>query len=247
MMSSLGGPTSHVYTKLWKLTESDSPELFESLHTSGSFMMKFDIDPDDIVSSGCDYCYNPRLDGLYIELYGDDQAADVPAKVYLKVAHMGDSSFLLPSDANGGKKVKLLRQTPENLDGGHVMTFDYGDYVENVYDPKLLLKFQKAEHSICEDTVTFFGAEPCKSPYATYTITLPRNDDYLCSLDPDQHVSGTNCQDLDFTKFNMVKVYAKINSWSDYPVQPDEETMQRNIRQMRMAKSIKLKHLDDME
>jgi len=247
MMSSLGGPTSHVYTKLWKLTETDSPELFESLHTTGSFMMKFDIDPDDIVSSGCDYCYNPRLDGLYIELYGDDQAADVPAKVYLKVAHMGDSSFLLPSDANGGKKVKLLRQTPENLDGGHVMTFDYGDYVENVYDPKLLLKFQKAEHSICEDTETFFGAEPCKSPYATYTITLPRNEEYECSLDPDQHVSGTNCKDLDFTKFNMVKVYAKINSWSDYPVQPDEETMQRNIRQMRMAKSMKLRHLDDME
>jgi len=246
MMSSLGGPTSHVYTKLWKLTETDSPELFESLHSTGSFMMKFEIDPNDIVSSGCAYCYNPRLDGLYIELYGDDQPENVPAKVYLKVAHMGDSSFLLPA-ADGGNKVKLLRQTPENLDGGHVMTFDYGDYVENIYDPKLILKFQKAEHSICEDTESFFGAEPCKSPYATYTITLPRNDNYACSLDPDQHVSGTNCQDFDFTKFNMVKVYAKINSWSDYPVQPDQETMTRHIRRMRMAKSMETTRLQDEE
>ena len=64
-------------------------------------------------------------------------------RVYLKVAHMGDSSFLLPA-IGGGNKVKLLRQTPENVDGGHVMTCDYGEYVQDIYDPKLLLKFLEA-------------------------------------------------------------------------------------------------------
>ena len=65
------------------VVQVDSPELFESLHTTGSFMMKFEIDPEDIVSSGCDYCYNARLDGLYIELYGEDQPANVPTKCVL--------------------------------------------------------------------------------------------------------------------------------------------------------------------
>ena len=42
--------------------------------------MKFEIDPEDVLSTGCDSCYNARLDGLYIEFHGRPQPSNVPSR-----------------------------------------------------------------------------------------------------------------------------------------------------------------------
>ncbi|XP_076815981.1 uncharacterized protein LOC143461922 [Clavelina lepadiformis] len=232
LVSSSAGPASHTYTAHWKFDNNTYPEVIETLQTDGQFTIQLEVDPNNVAIGGCEDCYNGRLISYYVELSGQDQPATVPTKIYVKVAHMGDSNFLTPL-ADGSKEVVLLEQTPENVDGGHVMSFDLSSPVASVQDPALTAEFLKPEHRFCENSDEFFGTKPCKSPYASYVVTVPRNDGLVCSLDPNEMVSGTNCQDLDFTKFDTISVYVKVKAWSDYPSQPNAASMTKLVAGLR--------------
>ncbi|CAK8691898.1 unnamed protein product [Clavelina lepadiformis] len=233
-ISSLAGPSSHVYTPFWEFNEVNNPDLIASLQTNGEFSMQLMVDPDDPSVGGCDSCYNARLLSFYVELSGAAQPSAVPSKIYIKVAHLGDSSFMLPL-VNGQKAIELLQQTPEDVDAGHIMSFDLSNPILSVADPALAVDFLKTEHKFCENSDDFFGSKPCKSPYATYIIKIPRDKNQDCSLDPNYQVSGSNCKELDFTKFDTVRVYEKVKSWSGYPVQPSAEEMKRLISKSKEA------------
>ncbi|XP_078485709.1 uncharacterized protein LOC100176654 [Ciona intestinalis] len=232
LIASSAGPSSHTFNAYWEYNQATYPDIIDQLHTEGQFTFKIDVDPNDVTTTGCQDCYNGRLVSMYIELDGATQPSTVPTTVYIKVAHMGDSYFLVP-ETGGAVATTLLEQTPENVDGGHVMSYDQSNPVTSTQDPTLDAKFLKAEYKFCENSNEFFGVKPCKSPYATYVVTVPRNDELVCSLDPNEAVSGTNCMDLDFTKFTTVRVYAKVKAWSDYPVQPDLVTMETYVKAVR--------------
>ena len=58
------------------------------------------------------------------------------------------------------------------------------------------------ENKFCQNTNNqrdFFGGRACKSPYATYTVVVPKGS-HECSLNADDWVSGSNCKGLDLTK-----------------------------------------------
>lgn len=232
MMASSAGPASHVYTLFKEFNEITSPDILSDLQSTGTFTVRINLDADDLHITGCENCYNQRLDALYIELEGADQPSTVPSKLYVKVSHLGDSYFLVPTNS-GAKEVVLLQQSPESVDGGHIMSFDSDHLVSSTADPQLSAKFLKKEHKFCENSNDFFTQKPCKSPYSTFVVSIPKNSDYVCTLNPSEMVSGTNCQDLDLTLFTNVKVYAKINSWSEYPPRPEASILDRLITEVR--------------
>ncbi|CAK8686959.1 unnamed protein product [Clavelina lepadiformis] len=220
-VSSSAGPASHTFNAVWKFDKDNDPLVFQSLYEDGLFTVQLEVDPNDNRVAGCDNCYNGRLISMYIELIGESQAEGVPSTVYVRAVHLGDSNFLLPSNDGAGKTIVTLRQTPGDTAGGNIMTFDFKNYVDSRVDPALEKLFDKEGSKFCENTnnqLDFFGKQSCKSAYATYTVVVPKGD-HDCNLDPNEWVDGLNCDGLDLTKFNAVRVYTRIKSWSDYPAQ----------------------------
>ncbi|XP_076806312.1 uncharacterized protein LOC143449870 [Clavelina lepadiformis] len=198
--------------------QDTDPIVFKSLEDNEQFTLKLEVDPNDETIAGCANCYNGRLISMYIELSGKSQQSYVPSIVYVRVVHLGDSSFLSPGTDGAGKTVVRLQQTPEDVAGGNVMTFDMEKPVTSKIDPALKQIFANDGNKFCEDVAKpsdFFGGRSCKSPYATYTVVVPKGD-HACSLDPDNWVDGSNCKGLDLTQFDTVRVYTRIKSWSNY-------------------------------
>ncbi|XP_076810183.1 uncharacterized protein LOC143452921 [Clavelina lepadiformis] len=219
-ISTTSGAGSHTYTLLREFDYATYPKLFALLRKKGRFVVHLDLDPSNAATTGCVSCYNARLISIYVEVNGSAQPPTVSSRIYVKVAHMGDSYFLLPL-SDGNTTVVRYQQKPENIAGGHVVYFNKNQLVTSILDPSLNEKFEQSEgNRFCHDYTRaqdFFGGQLCKSPYATYTITVPRRRRLQCH----RHVSGTNCRDLDFTRFENVRIFMKIRAWSDYPSPPN--------------------------
>ncbi|CAK8674628.1 unnamed protein product [Clavelina lepadiformis] len=219
-ISSSAGPASHTFNEYWEFDQTSRPDMLKSLHENGQFNFNLELHPNDITLGGCADCYNGRLIAMHVELSGKAQPRSVPSTIYVKVSHMGNSHFLLPS-RNGSGTIIRFQETPEDVDGGHVMYFKLNSPVQSRQDPSLEEKFLKPGNRFCENSNKagdFFGGRPCKSPYASYVVTVPKGN-FACSLDPNDFVSGSNCRDLDYTKFDTIRVYAKVKSWSNYAAQ----------------------------
>ncbi|XP_076804384.1 uncharacterized protein LOC143448498 [Clavelina lepadiformis] len=210
-MVSEAGPESHTFNSVWEYNKENHASMFQSLHETGQFIAHLKLDPAYLQ---CENCFNGRLISMYIELSGVPQNDEVPSTV----VHFGDSSFLLPGKDGTEQRVVTLRQTPGDVAGGNVMTFDFKHLVESRIDPALDEIFAQGGNKFCENFDNphdFFAGRPCKSPYATYTVIVPKGG-HECSLNPDDWVSGSNCKGLDLTKFDTIRIYIKIKSWSNY-------------------------------
>ncbi|XP_076810188.1 uncharacterized protein LOC143452924 isoform X2 [Clavelina lepadiformis] len=219
-LSTTAGSSSHTYTLFREFDSVTHPSLMTLFRKKGRVTVHLDLNPNNITTTGCVSCYNARLMSIYVEINGSAQPEAVPFRIYVKVAHMGDSNFLLPL-SDGNKTVINFQQKPEDVAGGHVVHFNRKQLVTSLLDPLLQNKFKPSEgNRFCHDynrVQDFFGGQLCKSPYATYTITVPRRRRLPCH----RHVSGTNCQDLDFTRFEKLRMFLKIKAWSNYPIPPN--------------------------
>ncbi|XP_076802017.1 uncharacterized protein LOC143446312 [Clavelina lepadiformis] len=220
LISTTAGAGAHTYTVLRELYQVTHPGVFDLLHNEGRFTVHLNLDPNITITTGCSSCYNARLISIYVEITGSAQPTGVPSRIYVKVAHMGDSYFLLPL-SNGEDTVVHFQQKPENIDGGHVIYFNRKQLVTSVTDLSLREKFQQSEgNRFCHEynrAQDFFGGQICKSPYASYTITVPRDRTLNCT----RHVSGKNCQELDFTRFEKIRIFMKASAWSSYVTPPN--------------------------
>ncbi|CAK8694867.1 unnamed protein product [Clavelina lepadiformis] len=220
LISTTAGAGSHTYTVLREMDQVTHPGVFDLLHNKGRFTVHLNLDPNITLTTGCSSCYNARLISIYVEITGSAQPIGVPSRIYVKVAHMGDSYFLLPL-SNGEDTVVHFQQKPENIDGGHVIFFNRKKLVTSVTDLSLGEKFQQSEgNRFCHEynrAQDFFGGQLCKSPYASYTITVPRDRTLSCG----SHISGMNCQELDFTRFEKIRIFMKARAWSSYVTPPN--------------------------
>ncbi|XP_076805961.1 uncharacterized protein LOC143449583 isoform X2 [Clavelina lepadiformis] len=230
-IDSSSGPASHTFNAFWSFNKDTDHVIFKSLNESDQFVMKLELDPNDIEFARCVNCYNGRLIAMYIELRsGESQEKEVPSTVYVRVNHLGDSSFLVPGGDGAENTVVRLQQTPQSVSGGNVMNFDLNKPIESKLDPALKDTFSKPGNKFCENVdkpSDFFGGCACKSPYATYTVVVPKGD-HDCSLDPNNWIDGLNCKGLDLAKFDAVHVYARIKSWSSYVSQDHFEYSMRS-------------------
>ncbi|CAK8687897.1 unnamed protein product [Clavelina lepadiformis] len=216
MLETSAGIGSNSY-KLWR--KFNKPSIFKTLNETGRFTINVELDPEDINNIGCDSCYNGRLVSMYVELTGSEQPASVPDNIYLKVAHMGNSYFLLPL-SDGKKKSVYFQQKPQNVYGGNVMSFDRKNLMTSTNDDSLdeILHNPLGGNKFCRLEINsdkFYGGQMCRSPYATYTVTVPKTSTLSC--DVARGITGTNCKDLDYSKFDEVRVYAYVRSFSSYP------------------------------
>ncbi|CAK8684706.1 unnamed protein product [Clavelina lepadiformis] len=217
-ISTSAGPTSHTFSLLREFNRTAYPGLFRSLHNESRFTVTIDLDPNDIATTGCDTCYNARLISIYVEITGSQQPPTVSSRIYLRISHLGDSYFLLPLP-DGNKTVVHFQQKPEDIDGGSVLYFDQNESVTSEIDPLLNRKFQQTDSNRdCSETDNprnFFGGRMCKSPYATYTITVPRSEE-ACG----DHISASNCESLDVGRFENIRIFMRIRAWTSYSTPP---------------------------
>ena len=59
-------------------TQAEQPAIFKNLEETGRFTITIDLEPNNIVSVGCDSCYNGRLVSMYVDLGGSAQPENVP-------------------------------------------------------------------------------------------------------------------------------------------------------------------------
>ncbi|XP_076810527.1 uncharacterized protein LOC143453222 [Clavelina lepadiformis] len=217
-ISKSAGAASHTFSFLREFNRTAYPGVFRSLHNESRFTVTIDLDPNDIAITGCDTCYNARLISIYVEITGSQQPTTVSSRIYLRISHLGDSYFLLPLP-DGNKTVLHFQQKPEDIDGGSVLYFDQNESVTSEIDPLLNEKFQQRYSSrYCSETDNrrdFFGGRMCKSPYATYTITVPRSEE-ACG----DHISASNCESLDVGRFEKIRIFMKIRAWTSYSTPP---------------------------
>ncbi|CAK8686993.1 unnamed protein product [Clavelina lepadiformis] len=115
-------------------------------------------------------------------------------------------AFLLPVKGRAGNKVVRLQQTPVDVSGGKIMSFNANEEIHFKNDPNLMQIFKKTENEFCKHSSSptdFFGGKPCKSPYATYTVVVPKGN-HTCSLDPNNWIDGSNCRRLNLTKLTIL-------------------------------------------
>ncbi|XP_027053467.1 uncharacterized protein LOC113680632 [Pocillopora damicornis] len=203
--------------------------LFDDLHRGKA---KFTIK----VSDNCKSCYNVRLLKMYVELYGDETQREnnFPATVYLRLRHMSASFF---RDGNG--EVREFRQ--QNMDVWRKFEFDRfaitdtakcqaekkNGNKDSLYClEKDDVRFQAMcchylSDSACQDVL--LGAEECQSPFGSYELTIPVDEDVDCRPDSSQ-LTNKNCKDFDRSVYTNMNVWTHYLYWSDrYPTGPNDE------------------------
>ncbi|XP_076804340.1 uncharacterized protein LOC143448463 [Clavelina lepadiformis] len=103
------------------------------------------------------------------------------------------------------------------------MSFNANEEIHFKNDPNLMQIFKKTENEFCKHSSSptdFSGGKPCKSPYATYTVVVPKGN-HTCSLDPNNWIDGSNCRRLNLTRFDTILVFARVQSWSNYRSRDD--------------------------
>ncbi|XP_078358122.1 uncharacterized protein LOC144642894 isoform X1 [Oculina patagonica] len=215
-------------THKWSFDNIKNAAMFDQLHNKGNTSFTFKL------SQSCDTCYNVRLLKMYVELYGDESENDnnLPAKVYLKLRHMGGSFF---RDASGDTKefrlpLASLRKfefnrfaitntskcNEEKKKGSSDSLFCME---ENDYRFQPMCCHYLSDSS-CNDVL--LGAEECTSPFGTYELSMPI--DAKASCEPgDLPITDNNCKDFDRSIYTKMNVWIHCLYWSDsYPTGPDD-------------------------
>ncbi|RMX38123.1 hypothetical protein pdam_00003071 [Pocillopora damicornis] len=173
---------------------------------------------------------------MYVELYGDETQREnnFPATVYLRLRHMSASFF---RDGNG--EVREFRQ--QNMDVWRKFEFDRfaitdtakcqaekkNGNKDSLYClEKDDVRFQAMcchylSDSACQDVL--LGAEECQSPFGSYELTIPVDEDVDCRPDSSQ-LTNKNCKDFDRSVYTNMNVWTHYLYWSDrYPTGPNDE------------------------
>ncbi|KAL9982898.1 hypothetical protein ACROYT_G005011 [Oculina patagonica] len=185
------------------------------------------------ISDSCKQCYNVRLLKMYVELYGDNtQNGNYPSKVYLKLRHMTSSQF---RDGNGD--IREFRQVLGSLRKFEFNRFAItnttkcneekkkGNKDSSYCMPKDDGRFQPMcchflSDSPCDDKL--LGAVECKSPFGTYELTIPIDNDAPCKAS-ETMITHANCKDYDRSQLTKMNVWIHYMYWTDkYPTGPKD-------------------------
>ncbi|KAL9982961.1 hypothetical protein ACROYT_G005076 [Oculina patagonica] len=213
----------------WSFDNVKDAAMFDQLHNKGntSFTLK--------LSHSCTTCFNVRLLKMYVELYGDGNENDnnnLPANVYLKLRHMSGSFF---RDASGD--TKEFRQPLASLRNFEFNRFAITNTAKCNAEKKKgnkdsLFCMEKDDFrfqpmcchylsdSPCNDAL--LGAEECTSPFGTYQLSMPIDDQASC--DPgNSPITDKNCKDFDRSSYTKMNVWIHYLYWTDsYPTGPDD-------------------------
>jgi len=216
-------------TDKWSFDNVKDAAMFDQLHNgdTSTFTLK--------LSQSCETCYNVRLLKVYVELYGDttqdEKSLNFPAKVFLRVRHMGGSVF---RDATG--KTKVFHQPLGSERKFEFNRFEITNTAECNKDKKKGIKdsvfcMEKDDirlqpmcchflsNSPCD---ILLGAEECTSPFGTYEISMPIDRKAPCE-GSDSRLTNKNCKDFDRSKYTKMNVWIHYLYWSDsYPTGPDD-------------------------
>ncbi|XP_027053468.1 uncharacterized protein LOC113680633 [Pocillopora damicornis] len=216
-------------THKWSFNSVEHATLFDNLHRGKA---TFTIE----VSDNCKSCYNVRLLKMYVELYGKETQREnnFPATVYLRLRHMSASFF-----RDGYGKMREFRQ--QNMDVWRKFEFDrfaitdtakcQAEKKKGNKDSLFCLerddvRFQAMcchylSDSPCQDVL--LGAEECQSPFGSYELTIPVDEDVDCRPDGSQ-LTNKNCKDFDKSVYTNMNVWTHYLYWSDrYPTGPNDE------------------------
>ncbi|PFX25476.1 Neuropilin-1 [Stylophora pistillata] len=215
-------------THKWSFNNTMHPLLFSDLHNGKA---RFDLSIND----SCSNCYNIRLLEMYIELYGNEYQNEnnLPGRVYLGLRHSTGSYF---RDGNG--TVKEFRQplslqyrtfefnrfaitdtaqcTAAQLAGNGDSSFCLGE--DDVRLVPMCCHYLSGDS--CDDTLS--GGNECQSPFGTYELIMPKDDQLTCSTESTQ-ITNKNCKDFDRTIYTNMNIWVLNLLWTDqYPTAPDD-------------------------
>ncbi|XP_078344643.1 uncharacterized protein LOC144630195 isoform X2 [Oculina patagonica] len=221
--------TNNIYTtgnQRWTLNNQSHPTIFRDLVNDGT--TTFSINS----TGSCTSCYNARLLKLYVELGGDEQPQSVPDTIHLQIRHLSESYF---RDGNG-----QMREYRQPLGNNRTMNFrryailDEARCREEEKSGNLNSLFCMKESDdrwepMCSHPLSGgvcaneqLAAEECRSPFGTYELTVPVDENLGCDY---AGFNNKNCRDLDLARFNTMNVWAQFFYWSEvYPVGPDDRT-----------------------
>ncbi|KAJ7392019.1 hypothetical protein OS493_014955 [Desmophyllum pertusum] len=210
----------------WSFSTTTHESMFNELRESGSSRFTLNI------KNTCPTCFNVRLEKLYIELKGqDDQPESVPDTVHLLVRHLSASFF-----RNGDGSINEYRQPLGSFRKMKFRRFAISDETKcreeerngnrnSIYcvypsDGRLqLMCNQPTSQGACTDSL--LGEEECRSPYGTYELVIPVDNDLSCDH---PGMTNKNCQDLQLSSFDTMNVWALFYYWSDaYPSGRDHQ------------------------
>ncbi|XP_078357256.1 uncharacterized protein LOC144642139 [Oculina patagonica] len=213
-------------THKWSFDNVKDKVMFSEIHEGKT---KFSLH----ISDSCKQCYNVRLLKMYVELYGDNtQNGNYPSKVYLKLRHMTSSQF---RDGNGD--IREFRQVLGSLRKFEFNRFAItnttkcneekkkGNKDSSYCMPKDDGRFQPMcchflSDSPCDDKL--LGAVECKSPFGTYELTIPIDNDAPCKAS-ETMITHANCKDYDRSQLTKMNVWIHYMYWTDkYPTGPKD-------------------------
>ncbi|XP_078356917.1 uncharacterized protein LOC144641766 isoform X1 [Oculina patagonica] len=213
-------------THKWHFDNVKDKVMFDEIHKGKT---KFSLQ----ITDSCKHCYNDRLLKMYVELYGDNtQSGNYPAKVYLKLRHMSGSYF-----RDGSGNIREFRQML-----GSLRTFEFNRFAitnttkcneekkkgikDSLYCmPKNDGRFQPMcchflSDSPCDDKL--LGAVECQSPFGTYELTVPIDNDAPCKASSTK-MTDANCKDFDRSQLTKMNVWIHYMRWTrNYPTGPDD-------------------------
>ncbi|KAJ7321740.1 hypothetical protein OS493_034360 [Desmophyllum pertusum] len=216
--------TNNIYTtdiQKWSFTQESDSTIFNGLHNGG--ITTFNIR----VTDSCPTCFNIRLLKLYVELTGDVKQPDnVPLPVHLHVRHLSASFF-----RSGDRTIKEFRQP---LGSFRKMKFrrsaisnegKCGEEEEkgNKNSIYCVTRNDDRWQGMCSLSALddiLLGEEECRSPFGTYELVIPVDDQLSCD---DPGITDKNCRDLNLSRFTTMNVWAQFYYWSAvYPTGPDD-------------------------
>ncbi|KAL9982789.1 hypothetical protein ACROYT_G004894 [Oculina patagonica] len=187
----------------WSFDNIKNAALFDQLHTDGNttFMLK--------INDSCPTCFNVRLLKMYVELFGDGNENDnktLPAKVSLMLRRIGNSQF-----RNASGDIRKFAPTLASM-----RTFQFNRFaITNTAKCNAEKKKGNKQSSFCmeRDDSRFqamcchflstgsrcedplLGAEECTSPFGTYQLTMPIDDQVSCEPGHSS-ITYKNCKDF---------------------------------------------------
>ncbi|KAL9982967.1 hypothetical protein ACROYT_G005082 [Oculina patagonica] len=217
-------------THKWSFDNTKNAGMFEELHNTGktSFTMK--------LSHSCDTCFNVRLLKMYVELYGEEDESNsnnnMPAKVYLKLRHMSGAFFRDSSGQSKEFRVPLasLRNFVFNRFAITNSAKCNEEKKKGISDSLFCMeeddyRFQPMcchylSDAPCSDVL--LGAEECTSPFGTYQLSMPIDDQASCETG-NSPITDKNCKDFDRSIYTRMNVWIHYLYWTDsYPTGPDD-------------------------
>ncbi|KAL9958424.1 hypothetical protein ACROYT_G035436 [Oculina patagonica] len=216
----------------WSFNTTTHQTMFNELRNEGSSRFTLNI------KDTCTTCFNVRLLKLYIEFKGQvDQPESVPDTVHFLVRHLSASFFRA-----GDGSIKEYRQPLGSFRKMKFRRFAISDakkcreeerkgnrnsiYCVTPSDDRLQpMCNHPTSQGACTDSL--LGEEECRSPYGTYEIVIPVDNNLSCD---NPGMTNKNCRDLQLSRFDTMNVWALFYYWPDaYPNGRDHQLCQQHV------------------